>query len=98
MCQVSGLQLIFRLISRVPWRRLAELAGHPDMFNIMSLGVPIIVNALESSKESMRIVADECRTYTTPQSEDERISGSSGIFLTTALSSSPLCRCAHAPR
>jgi hypothetical protein len=43
---VSGLQCQLRLLSSIRWSFLSSLVGHADMFNLLSVGFPVVVNSV----------------------------------------------------
>jgi hypothetical protein len=57
---VSGLQLLISLLSNIRWSSLAIfVTGESDMYNLMSAGLPILVNSAECESESLLLLEVE---------------------------------------
>jgi hypothetical protein len=62
-CIQSGLQRILSIVSQIRWSMLSQLAGRPDAFNLLGVSLPILVNAVEWSTDSVRIFEEQCGQY-----------------------------------
>lgn len=56
----TGLAVVFRALSSVHWSLLSHTLGHHDIFNLATFALPVLVNCVEESAESRRIIDQQC--------------------------------------
>jgi len=69
--QLSGLAAILRVVCSVRWSVLSQSrGGQHDLFNVLAVALPILINCVEENDNSRRIIELECVCFLLPENSD----------------------------
>jgi hypothetical protein len=62
----SGLSVVLHVLSSVRWSVLSQTStsAQHDLFNVVAVALPVLINSVEENDDSRRIIENECGQYT----------------------------------